>query len=107
MSMPSRADVIETASPRRQRACGQKGSVKGERTGKGNKICEQNEFEDAAETHIARARVGAPVAEAGDEVRVGARQRVPLAVRADEAERVVDRALHATKQQTVVSRVTL
>jgi hypothetical protein len=44
-------------------------------------------------THIARARVGAPVAHARHERRVGLGDRVVLAVGAREAERVVGRAL--------------
>ena len=44
-------------------------------------------------THIARARVGAPVAHARDELRKRLGEAVKLAVRAEEAERIVGRAL--------------
>ena len=102
--MASRAEIMLTDSPRRQRACEQKGrSDKGEWIGRGNKPCGQNEFENAAETHVARARVGAPVAHARDERRVARvrHHRVVLAVRAEEAERVVGRALRANGKQPV------
>ena len=100
--MASRAEIMLTDSPRRQRACEQKGrSDKGEWIGRGNKPCGQNEFENAAETHIARARVGAPVAHARDELGVRLGDAVVLAVRAEEAERVVGRALRANGKQPV------
>ena len=47
--------------------------------------------------YIARARVGAPMAHARDEVAVRAGERVPLAVRADEAEGVVGGALRTRR----------
>jgi len=46
--------------------------------------------------YVAGARVGAPVAHARDELSVGLVDRIVLAVRAREAERIVCRALRAT-----------